>query len=336
MSIVSRALGFIRRSVLLAAPLLALISAAPATAEHLRYGWEKVDGINIFYREGGRADAPVILFLHGNPSSSLQYEEVMENLLDTQDVRVVALDYPSFGYSDAPSRESYRYTFENIANTVGRFLEVRGIKRYGLYMQDYGVPVGFRLIASNPDAVSMIAVQNGVIHLDGFPFAQDENGELRSHWTNRNASVDERRERFTASLKYPGPDGWSFSADMSPDAILQMTASAQRPGVIHARNDLWFDYGNNLKNYPAWQAKLRQLNVPVLVMWGHRDDFFTSPGAMAYLRDAPKAEVHIFDGDHFATLEQPDIVSSHLTKFVVRNRDALTRQDRGADKRPAK
>jgi pimeloyl-ACP methyl ester carboxylesterase len=191
-------------------------------------------------------------------------------------------------------------------------------------MQDYGVPIGFHLIAANPEAVTSIIVQNGVIHLDGFAAAQDENGELRRHWRNRDPAIDARRAAYMSALKYPARDGWSFAPTMSPDAILLMTASAQRPGVTLARNDLWFDYGNNLKSYPAWQKLLQKTTVPVLVLWGSRDTFFTYPGAVAYLRDQPKAELHIFDGDHFATLQQPDIVSPLLADFIARHREALS------------
>jgi pimeloyl-ACP methyl ester carboxylesterase len=303
--------------------LLLLAASVPAHAEHLHYGWQKTDGISLFYREGGRAEAPTIVFLHGNPSSSIMYEEVMENLLDAEDVHVLAVDYPSFGYSEAPDHMVYRYTFENVALTVHQFLKDKGVGRYGLFMQDYGVPIGFHLIEADPHAVTAIIIQNGVIHLDGFPDAQGEDGELRQHWLHRNPRIDARRAASTASLAFPTTANWSYSSAMSPDAILLMSASAQRPGVILARNDMWFDYGKNVLNYPAWQAHLRGMNVPVLIMWGNRDDFFTTPGAVAYLRDAPKAKVHIFDGDHFATLEQPDVISPLLASFLVEHRNEL-------------
>lgn len=307
--------------VAIAAMLIA--AGGNACAEHLHYGWQNVDGISLFYREGGRTDAPTIVFLHGNPSSSIMYEEVMEKLVGAEDVHVLAVDYPSFGYSDAPDHTAYRYTFENVARTVRRFLQAKGVARFGLYMQDYGVPVGFHLIEADPHAVTTIIIQNGVIHLDGFPNAQDENGELRQHWLHRNPAIDARRAASTAGLAFPTTTNWSYSGVMSPDAILLMMASAQRPGVILARNDMWFDYGNNVQNYPTWQAQLRRMNVPVLVMWGNRDDFFTTPGALAYLRDAPRAEVHIFDGDHFATLEQPDVISPLLAGFLAKHRADL-------------
>lgn len=282
----------------------------------LHYGWQRVDGVNIFYREGGRPDAPTVVFLHGYPSSSVMYEKVMERLLDTRAVHVIAMDYPSFGYSDAPDHKTYTFTFDNLAATVRHFIDVRGIKRYALYMQDYGVPIGFRLISAVPSAVTAIMVQNGVIHLDGFPLAQDVNGELRQHWAHRNPAIDNRRTQYARSLAFPTPQNWDESEHVSPDAILLMVEATQRPNVIEARNDLWADYGSNVAHYPQWQALLRTLKIPVLVIWGSKDDFFTVPGAVAYLRDAPQAEVHILDSVHFATLESPDAVAQILVDFV--------------------
>lgn len=303
-------------------PILTLFAAAvlsPAThAEALHYGWQKVNGLNIFYREGGDAAAPTLVFLHGYPASSIQYEKVMERIASPR-LHVIAMDYPGFGYSDAPDHVQYAYTFDHVAETVRHFLAARGIKRYALFMQDYGVPVGFRLLTAEPQTISAVMVQNGVIHLDGFPKAQDPNGELRQHWEHRNATLDRKRIAYAMSLKFPQPEGWDEDENMSPDAILLMVESAQRPGVPAARTDLWFDYGNNVKRYPAWQAALRALHPPVLVVWGSRDDFFTTPGAVAYLRDAPQAEVHILDTVHFATLESPDEVARLILDFVARH-----------------
>ncbi|MBA3832857.1 MAG: alpha/beta hydrolase [Chthoniobacterales bacterium] len=301
----------------------AFASLSMARGEALSYGWQNVDGINLFYREGGPSMAPTLVFLHGNPSSSIMYQEVMEGLAASHSWHVLAVDYPSFGYSDAPDHKTYRYTFDHLAETVRKFLRARGVTQYGLYMQDYGVPIGFRLIDETPGDITCIMVQNGVIHLDGFPSAQDENGELRRHWKNRNAEIDKRRTEYTKNLPFPKPAGWEWGDKMSPDAILLMIASAQRPGVIEARNDLWFDYGNNLARYPAWQATLRKLKVPVLVMWGSRDDFFTTPGALAYLRDAPKAEIHIWDTEHFATLDSPDEVIRLTSDFLDRHQETI-------------
>jgi pimeloyl-ACP methyl ester carboxylesterase len=296
--------------------------ASPASAAHLAYGWQIADGVSLFYREGGPPSGPTIVFLHGNPSSSIQYQEVMQTLAG-RGFHVIAMDYPSFGYSDAPDHVRYRYTFDNVAQTVAAFLKAKSIQRYALYMQDYGVPIGFRLMAAAPDRVSAIMVQNGVIHLDGFPAAQDEKGELRQHWEHRNAAVDARRRNYIESLKFPEPQGWAEHPAMSPDAILLMTTSEQRPGVIDARTDLWFDYGSNVALYPEWQALLRRLKLPALIIWGSQDDFFTVPGAVAYLRDAPQAEVHILNTVHFATLEAPDAVSAIIAAFARRHGDSL-------------
>ncbi|SFS03704.1 Pimeloyl-ACP methyl ester carboxylesterase [Dyella sp. OK004] len=308
--------------------LLAFCTAATAAeGSSLREGWQEVDGLHIFYREAGNPTDPTVVFLHGNPLSSIMYAKVMENIAAHQRVHVIAMDYPSFGYSDAPSRDAYRYTFDHLAQTVADFLKARGIERYGLYMQDYGVPVGFRLISTHPEAVTAIIVQNGVIHLDGFPSAQDPNGELRRHWVRRNPAIDQRRINYIKSMTYPQAVGWEDEDHAGLDASLQMVAAAQRPGVAEARSDLWFDYGTNVGRYPQWQATLRKLKVPVLVLWGKRDQFFTTPGAKAYLRDAPQAEVHVLDSTHFATLDAPDEVAHLVGGFLASHRLVLGRTE---------
>ncbi|HET6553118.1 MAG TPA: alpha/beta hydrolase [Dyella sp.] len=308
-------------SAMLASCVLAFASLA-THADGLREGWQEVDGLHLFYREGGSATDPTVVFLHGNPLSSLMYADVMADLVAHRHLHVIAMDYPSFGYSDAPSRESYRYTFDHVAQTVAAFLQARGITRYGLYMQDYGVPVGFRLMSADPEAITSIIVQNGVIHLDGFPSAQDPHGELRRHWSSRNAAVDARRAGYARSLAYPRAEGWEDEDHMGADAMLQMITAEQRPGVIDARNDLWFDYGTNVQRYPEWQALLRRMHVPVLVLWGKQDLFFTVRGAEAYRRDAPQAQVHILDSTHFATLDRPDEVARLVGDFLDRQQMA--------------
>ncbi|GAB3791135.1 alpha/beta hydrolase [Dyella agri] len=301
-----------------------LCTLAPLShAKSLHEGWQSVDGMQIFYREGGNPADPTVVFLHGNPLSSLMYAEVMETLASTRHLHVIAMDYPSFGYSDAPDHVRYAYTFDHLAQTVDDFLKARNIARYSLYMQDYGVPVGFRLMTLHPEAIASVMVQNGVIHLDGFPAAQDPQGELRRHWEHRNAALDSRRAAYVQSLAYPKSAGWDDEDHAGPDALMQMMAAEQRPGVIDARNDLWFDYGNNVKRYPAWQSLLSRLKVPVLVLWGKKDTFFTTPGAVAYKRDAPQAEIHILDSTHFATLDAPDTVASLVGGFLAKHRDAL-------------
>ncbi|WP_445147023.1 alpha/beta fold hydrolase [Dyella sp. Tek66A03] len=303
--------------------LLLCALARPAHAESLREGWQSVDGLQIFYREGGDPNDPTIVFLHGNPLSSLMYVKVMESLASGRHLHVIAMDYPSFGYSDAPDHLTYAYTFDHLAQTVDDFLKARGISRYSLYMQDYGVPVGFRLMTLHPEAIASIVVQNGVIHLDGFPSAKDPNGELRQHWDHRNPSVDNRRAAYLRSLGYPKSADWDDEDHAGPDAVMQMIAAAQRPGIIDARNDLWFNYGTNVKHYPEWQSLLHRLNVPVLILWGNKDRFFTTPGAFAYRRDAPEAEIDILESTHFATLDAPDTIVAFVGDFLARHMEAL-------------
>ena len=293
-----------------------LCGARSASAAHLSYGWQAVDGVNIFFREGGSPSAPSVVFLHGSPASSIMYEKLMEDLTESRSIHAVALDYPSFGYSDAPDPRTYRYTFDNIAATVSKFLALRHIERYVLYMQDYGVPIGFRLLAANPTAVSALIVQNGVIHLDGFPAAQNPDGALRRYWTKRDPGADKRWADEARAAGFPSAATWKADASLSPDITLLETQSEHRPGVTDARTDLWFDYGANLTHYPQWQQALRRTDVPVLIIWGDRDDFFTTPGALAYLRDAPHAELHILDAGHFATLQKPAEINGLMQAFL--------------------
>src|ERR1700743_1565762 len=149
---------------------LTLITTSPSIAAPLTYDWQRVDNMNIFFREGAAEHPTTPVLLHGYPASSIQYDKLMSQLAST--MHVIALDYPGFGFSDAPDRDHYAYTFDHVAETVRHFLNARGIHRFGIYMQDYGVPVGFRLMETAPDDVHFLVVQNGVIHLDGFPAAQ--------------------------------------------------------------------------------------------------------------------------------------------------------------------
>ena len=285
----------------------------------LHYGWQSVDGLSLFYREGGPVEAPTLVFLHGSPTSSIMYQAVMEQLAATGQLHVIAMDYPSYGYSDAPNHKEYPYTFDHVAETVAHFLAARNIKRYALYMQDYGAPIGFRLMQAAPDHVSAIIVQNGVIHLDGFPFAQDPNGKFRSYWRNRDLTSDKQFADEAAHMPFPSASNWTQGPNVTPDNELLTIISQQRPGVVDAHLDLWFDYGSNLPRYPEWQTLLKSLHIPVEVIWGSRDNFFTVPGAIAYLREAPTAEIHILDAGHFATLEVPDSIAALVADFARRN-----------------
>jgi len=298
-----------------------VLIVAPLGSGHaaLHYGWQTVDGTNLFYREGGPANAPTLVFLHGSPTSSIMYQAVMEQLAATGKLHVIAVDYPSYGYSDAPDRRKYSYTFEHIAQTVARFLVARNIQRYALYMQDYGVPIGFRLIQAAPNSISAIIVQNGVIHLDGFPAAQDPDSKLNKYWRTRDLASDQQFAKEAAQMPFPSSANWTQGPNILPDNELLTIISQQRPGVVDAHLDLWFDYGSNMPLYPAWQSLLKSLNVPVEVIWGSHDNYFTVPGALAYLRDAPKAEIHILDAGHFATLEDPDAIATLVAGFTSRH-----------------
>ena len=234
------AYGYGMRGLFLALALA--LHGIPAQAEALSYGWQKVDGVNLFYREGGPRDAPTIVFLHGTPASSLMYQPLMERLADSHALHLLAVDYPSYGFSDAPERAAYPYTFDHLADTVGKFLKARGIVRYALYMQDYGVPVGFGLIGAAPASITAVMVQNGVIHLDGFPMAQDENGVLRRYWRQCDAAVDRGNAEDMRAQPFPQAANWVEGGGLPPEVVALDNMMQQRPGVIEARNDLWFDW----------------------------------------------------------------------------------------------
>jgi pimeloyl-ACP methyl ester carboxylesterase len=306
-------------------PLQAVVSAGTDAQRPmefdgaLHYGWQSVDGINLFYREGGPANAPTLVLLHGSPTSSIMYQAVMERLAATGKLHVIAMDYPSYGYSDVPDPSQYKYTFDNVAQTVAHFLAARNIQRFALYMQDYGVPIGFRLIQAAPSSISAIIVQNGVIHLDGFPLAENPDSKLRKYWRTRDLASDKQFAEEAAHMPFPNATNWTQGPNVTPDNELLTIISQQRPGAVDAHNDLWFDYGSNLQIYPAWQTLLKSMHVPVEVIWGNRDKIFTVPGALAYKRYVPNAEIHIFDSGHFATLENPDEVATLVTDFISRN-----------------
>lgn len=233
--IASRMFNVVQLPVFLS--LLLMLTAVPAEASHLRYGWQQVDGVQIFYREGGKPGATTLVLLHGAPSSSVQYDELMQRLTDAGELHVIAMDYPSFGYFEAPGRAAYAYTFDHLALTVRHFLEAKHISRFAMCMQDFGLPVGMRVFADEPTSVTALIVQNAVMHLDGFPAAQDPKSELRQHWIKRNPALDQRRIKMTAQLRFPAPDDWDESERVSPDSILLMAASQRGLGVVDAEPD---------------------------------------------------------------------------------------------------
>jgi pimeloyl-ACP methyl ester carboxylesterase len=280
-----------------------------------RYQTVDIDGLNLFYREAGAPDAPVVLLLHGFPSSSRMWQPLIDRLADRY--RMVAPDYPGFGHSDAPSADSFGYTFDRIAAYVERFTDAVGLDRYSLVVQDYGGPVGMRLAVRRPERLTALVVQNAVCHEDGLgPLWETR----RAFWSDRASHEKALRENFFSPAatrqrhvgNSPHPDHYD------PDLWTDELAFLRRPGQQDIQTDLFYDYRTNVASYPDWQRWLREMQPPLLVLWGRYDPSFQQDEAEAYRRDVPGAEVHVIDAGHFALDEAPDVVASLTDGFLAR------------------
>ncbi len=282
-----------------------------------RYGSEEVDGVKIFYREAGDPSKPTIVLLHGFPSSSHQYRNLIRML--GNEYHLVAPDYPGFGSSDFPSPENYTYSFDNIAQTMNAFLEQRGISEYSLFLQDYGAPVGFRIAAQNPDRVQSLIVQNGNTYEEGLNreawapimtlWEQGRgNQELEDAIASNVFSLDGLKWQYTHGVREP--------AAILPDNWLLDHQSLSRPGQREVQIGLFYDYRNNVAKYPEWQAYLREHQPPVLIVWAKNDAFFPVPGAEGFRRDVQDVDYNILDTGHFALEEDAEMIAGKISEFL--------------------
>ena len=281
----------------------------------VRYGKENVGGLDVFYREAGSPSNPAVVLLHGFPTSSHMYREVLRSLGDK--FYLVAPDYPGFGDSDYPSPDEFEYTFDNIAGVVNAFLEKKGITKYSLMMQDYGAPVGFRIATQNPGRVRSLVVQNGNAYEEGFnpeswqpifEYWKERRPELGQALVSGLLSLEGIRFQYTHGTRNPdgiSPDNWNLDS-------LKMS----RPGQDRVQLDLFYDYRNNLARYPEWQKYIRENQPPVLITWGKNDPFFPEPGAEAYKRDAKNIDYNILDTGHFALEEDHAFITGKIREFL--------------------
>jgi pimeloyl-ACP methyl ester carboxylesterase len=285
-----------------------------SSSTSIAYRRANVDGIGIFYREAGPADAPTLVLLHGFPSSSRMFDTLIP-LLATR-YHVIAPDYPGFGHSDAPPPAQFAYTFDHLAQVTNAWLEQLGIDRYSLYLQDYGGPIGFRIMLAHPERLQTLVIQNANSHEEslGRKWAA-----IKEYWADPQAHP----EVFAAFTSYEGTkfrhDGDSPHPERyNPDTWSDEYAALSRPGQRRIQADLFHDYQTNVAAYPAWQAWLRANKRPVLVVWGRYDSSFTVAGGKAYGRDAPHAEIHILDAGHFALDEKLDEIAALIRAFLAR------------------
>lgn len=285
----------------------------------LRHRSAEIDGLQIFYREGGPVGAPWLVLLPGFPAASYQYAPLMR-LLAPQ-VHVISLDYPGFGYSSAPQSSStggsFAYTFDHLADITDKLLAARGVDRFFVYMFDFGAPVGFRIALRHPERIRGIIAQNGNAYEEGLgPNMQP----LRKYWADRKGFEGNLRGALTLQASRAAHiDGAPDPELVDPDTWTLDQHWLDQPGRDQAMLDLFFDYQTNLAQYPAWQKWLRDRRPPTLLPWGRNDLYFPGPGARAYLKDVPDAELHLLDAGHFALDDHLDQIAALTASFIARH-----------------
>lgn len=288
-----------------------------ANAPRVTYHTAKIDGLNIFYREAGEPSRPTIVLLHGFPSSSHMYRELIPRL--AAQYHVIAPDYPGFGYSDQPAAADFAYTFDHLAEITDHLLDSLKLDRYSIYIQDYGSPVGFRLLVKHPERIQAIITQNGNAYSEGLSPFWAEN--LVPYWENKNPATEAKvRGLLTAgTTKFQYTAGFRDPANVSPDSYTSDQAILDRPGNAEVQLALFYDYRNNLKQYDQWHAALRAAHPAVLAVWGKNDPIFLPAGAWAFTKDVPDAEVHLLDTGHFALEEDGDVIAGYVLDFLRRH-----------------
>ena len=281
----------------------------------ITYQHVDVRGLKIFYREAGKQNAPTIVLLHGFPTSSFMFRNLISLLAKTN--HVIAPDYPGFGFSDAPSVKDFEYTFDNVASVIEEFLFTKlGLKKFSIYVQDYGAPIGYRIAAGNPEAIQKIVVQNGNAYLVGIGEAFDP---MKPFWANRNAEteVPVRALLTLETTKFQYLHGAKDPSRISPDTYTFDQSLLDRPGNNEIQLNLLYNYQSNPPRYESWHEFFRTHQPPMLIVWGKNDPFFTVEGAQAYLKDLPKAELHLLDTGHFALEEELEFIADKMNKFLA-------------------
>jgi pimeloyl-ACP methyl ester carboxylesterase len=274
-----------------------------------------VSGLKLFYREAGSKASPTIVLLHGFPSSSHMFRNLIPRL--AQKFHVIAPDYVGFGYSDAPDAGKFDYTFDNLAAHVEELLfGVLGLKKFSIYVQDYGAPVGYRIASKHQDAIEGIVVQNGNAYVEGIGAAFDP---MKPFWVNRNSETEkpvrDLLKKETTIFQYT--HGTKDVSRISPDSYTVDQLFLDRPGNDAIQFNLLHNYQSNLARYDSWHEFFRNKQLKTLIVWGKNDPFFTVEGAQAYLRDIPKAELHLLDTGHFALEDSSEFIAQQIIKFFA-------------------
>jgi pimeloyl-ACP methyl ester carboxylesterase len=286
----------------------------------IHYRKANVDGLEVFYREAGRVEAPTLLLLHGFPSAGHMFRELIPALSDR--FRIVAPDLPGFGQSDMPSRDEFSYTFAKLAELIERFTEIIGLVRFSIYVFDYGAPTGFRLAVRHPERITAIISQNGNAYEEGL---SDGWNPIRAYWMEASEANRKALRAFLA----PETTIWQYTHGVaettlvSPDGYSLDNFYLARPGADEIQLDLFGDYKSNVALYPEFQAYFRKHKPPFLAVWGKNDPFFLPAGAEAFRRDIPGAEVRFFDTGHFALETHCDEIAAAIRDFLLRSNGSM-------------
>jgi pimeloyl-ACP methyl ester carboxylesterase len=284
--------------------------AVPVTSVHT----VEADGVDVFYRAAGDTKAPVVLLLHGFPTSSFMFRELIPHLADK--FRVIAPDLPGFGFTTVPEKRAYTYSFDALAHTLEAFTDALGLTRYAIYIFDYGAPAGLRLAMRHPERVTAVISQNGNAYEEGLG---DAWGPIRTYWSQ---PTQENREVIRQAILTPEGTRWQYTHGVTnPDGIAPESytldaALLERPGNKEIQLDLFLDYASNVKLYPKFQEYFRASKPPLLAIWGKNDPFFIPAGANAFRRDLPDAQVQFLDTGHFA-------IETHLVEIAAAIREFL-------------
>jgi pimeloyl-ACP methyl ester carboxylesterase len=281
----------------------------------ITYGTLNVNGLNIAYREAGDPASPKLVLLHGFPASSHQYRDLIRALAGQ--FHIVAPDYQGFGNSDRPDPATYAYTFDAISETIEEFLKLKGFDHYGLFVQDYGGPVGMRIVGRKPQALDWLIVQNSNAYEVGFTAAWD--GFRNQLWKGRTPETEKPLAAFLEhdTIRYMYIEGAGKPELVSPDNWELDSAQMERPFAKQLNMDLFYDYRNNVPLYPAWQKLLRERQPKTIIFWGQRDIFFSPEGGEAFLADLPNAEMHRLTAGHFAVEDHLEEIASGIIRFYA-------------------
>mgnify|MGYP001130869576 CR=1 FL=1 len=301
-----------------AAGLAALVLAGSAQAADLQvhHRFEQVGDVKVFYREAGAPDAPAVLLLHGYAASSFMYRNLIPMLADKY--HVIAPDLPGFGFTEAPARGKYAYTFDQLARTIDQFTRQLKLDRYAIQVFDYGAPVGWRLAAAHPDRITAIVSQNGNAYEEGLGQGW---APIQRYWKEPSQANREALRDFPtpASIEWQYLEGVPDKTLVAPDAIALESYLVSRPGNAEVQLDLLLDYASNVEKYPAFQAYFRQYQPPLLAVWGKNDPFFLPAGAEAWKRDIPGADVRFYDTGHLALETHGVEIGGVIRAFLDRN-----------------